>query len=715
LRTRTDWAVAAALAASGTLLQLPFLRRGLALHDEGSFLAVADAIRTGSLLYRDLSMPVTPISYESFAAVMGWFGPHFDVARGLVLAAFTATMLIGYATLRQCCSRSAAVLGTLALLPIKPLALPAWTMANYSPLAMLASMAALLALLRLIERRSAATMLAAGVTVALAAGTKQNFGAACAFTLGATLVALVVRCPRSERPRLIADTLWLGAGAALPLLLIASYYGARGALGDLIRETAVGTSYGLLEHYRLPFPWRFGGMPIGLILQSYFPASIATLYWEDRFDIAVPGLFVTLVNLVRLVYLAPLAAAAVATIWLIGGRRAMTQRNWIKLFAVLVFASTMYAGTFYRPDLAHLLHVAPALVVLCVVVGERLAAAGRVWRTALGAAWCVWMLLGIAGAISVFAAYGTPVHTPRGTLWTSRSDAAETAPVLAHLARTPAERRVVFLRTMSFFYFATGRRLPVVQDQVMPGLVNASHDAEIAAQLEQVDEVIYNPRPLATAPLPLAAYAPRIARVLRERFEVSAVISPIAYRLTPAALPPVRTELDLITSGAPDFRLTAPAGPSEAVRLQRVDWLAYPVLGVFTADATTPTCAVIEHTVGSGQFLHALPMLDPDPFPPARSGRFVGVRFAVRVRGQRGTDSAERVVELGPPLLAPPLRIPLDRFRGQRVEIELCASGPLEPRPWKGTPLIGWADLRIVRTAEGADDRDQSAHFLPTS
>ena len=46
-RHRGDWPAFGALALVSLAIQLPFLRRGLSIHDEGSILAIAEALSRG--------------------------------------------------------------------------------------------------------------------------------------------------------------------------------------------------------------------------------------------------------------------------------------------------------------------------------------------------------------------------------------------------------------------------------------------------------------------------------------------------------------------------------------------------------------------------------------------------------------------------------------------------------------------------------------------
>ncbi len=140
------------LAVLSTALQVPFLRRGISFYDEGSILAIADALHRGELLYRDRATPTAPLTYELMGVLFDLFGPHLLVGRILQAVVFVLCVLAVYAILRHFMGVRAACLGALALLPLKTLAFPFWTVVNYSQVAMLfwlATTAALLQYLRL--------------------------------------------------------------------------------------------------------------------------------------------------------------------------------------------------------------------------------------------------------------------------------------------------------------------------------------------------------------------------------------------------------------------------------------------------------------------------------------------------------------------------------------------------------------------------------------
>ena len=174
--SRDDRRAVALLGVASLLLQLPFLDRGLSPIDEGSMLAIAEALAGGDVLYRDRATFISPLMYEWMGLLLRTFGSHLLVGRLFQLLVFSGVVTLVYAILRYFVTPRWAVLSASALCVLKPLALPLWTIPNYNQLGMFFALAATAATLRHLHRPGWAGLVCAGVAIGLTVVTKVSLG-----------------------------------------------------------------------------------------------------------------------------------------------------------------------------------------------------------------------------------------------------------------------------------------------------------------------------------------------------------------------------------------------------------------------------------------------------------------------------------------------------------------------------------------------------------
>jgi len=694
------------LAALSSLVQIPFLERGISFYDEGSILAIADGLRHGAVMYRDHVTPTAPLTYELMRVLFDVFGPSLLVGRAFQAGVFTICTLLVYGILRQFTDVRPALLGAVAMLPVKTLGFPLWTIVNYSQLALLFCLAAVLTMLRYIATRRLWWLGATGLVVGLTTITKQNLGAFVGLTVAATLTLDALRDREGTVSRWFSDAAVLFAGFLPPVAAIAAVYAAQGALGAAVERALFGLSY-LTQAYGLPFPVPLGRVGIGEVMFTYFPSPLAQLGWRGELNFEEsPALYFSVVHAVQVAYVLPLLALVLATgVVLRGWIRGMPRAEWSGWVLMVLFSAVAYASMLYRPDWTHLLNVAPALLIPLVLVVDRIARTRRWVRGAAGGALGLWLLAGAGAAVAIFAAYDTPVDTPRGRLLAPPIEAETTRRLLAHLATDPAADEVILLRAEPLFYFLADRRMPTAFDLVMPGLLGPGDDARIRDDLLRVDQVVYNPKRMLTVPAPLTEYAPAVAATLADRFRVRTVLSPTAVVLEPAAPGPAVTPVADLWTRFADLRQSIHGTPPRAggpqPRYEPTSWMMYRVLGAEIHERDQSACFDATHTVDADEAITVTPMLHPIswsqmPGDPDYSRDLVGASFTIDARAPGDEWQRLYAGEQSPGMPGGRLTIPLDGFVGRAVELRFCAT-PLTPRPGKVYALPGWAEPRIVR------------------
>ncbi len=707
------------LAVAALVVQIPFLERGISSLDEGSILAIADALRKGEALYADRVTPLAPLTYELTAVLFRLFGAHLIVARLLEAFVFAGCVVLTHSIISRIARAPAAFAGGLAVLALKPLAFPLWTIVNYSQIAMLLCLASLRIVLHFLDVRHTRWLLVLGIGIGVTIATKQNLGVLLGASMIAALVLDWVRGVPRAGAQLVVRSAVLSAGPLVPLRLVFGAFAARGTQDALVDRAVLGMRY-LSQPYWVPLPgadlWFRRPAEVGMLAFTYFPPALVHLALEGRFDLASQPRVFVVEHLVKAAYYVPL--------FLLGATVLVAFRRWggshagqgaaSKLVTIAAFAAAMYAGMLYRADWIHLMNIYPALIVASVVpldVWGARSAWGR--RVAIGLA-AVWLGAGLALTGVVLTTYNSVLETPRGRLLGAALETKESARVLRFVAGERGTERILFLRSEPLYYFLSGRSVPLPFDFLLPGVLRGDDDGEIARQLAAVDLVVYNPKSIPTAPSPITAYAPLTATALTTGFRVDRVLGPTAVVLR-SHRSGDRAELTVVDVWE-QFADRQPApgdGADGTTRLlerqdgiERTSWMMYRVLSA-SVDTTRPqACFAMSHVAEGDETIALTPMLHPDTWSPAgRTPATTGAVFQIDIR-RRGHSSESAFSTLrtpGPP--GDPIRVPLAGYAHEEIEIRFCTALPDRDAPQPAHAPAGWAEPRIVRTAPSTGER----------
>lgn len=685
------------------LAQLPFLDRGLSFWDEGSILAIADGLRQGERLYADRVTPVAPLTYELLGALLRLFGPSLWLGRVLQALVLCGCVALTWAIVARMAGRRPALVGALALLGVKPLGFPLWTIVNYSQIAMLWCLAVVLCVVRFLPGRRSSWLVAAGLGVGLAAVTKQNLGAMIGAVAAATVVFDWLRDPPRRPVELARRAAALGAGAGLVAVATLVPYALRGSLGAFYERVVLGSLY-LAQPYFVPLPdfdlWSLRPAEIGPRVFAYFPSPLFDLLAEGRLDPARSLLFLGVEHLVKLAYYLPVLFFGLGVLSLARGLRSGEPRAaWSARLVVVLFAVASYASMLYRADWTHLINVYPALLLLATLILAR--GSGRPGRVAVGFG-SLWVAASAAMVFVVFATERSPVETPRGRVFALPSQAEEVRAVLGHLAAQPPGTSFLFLRTNPLYYFLAGLRVPIPFDLVVPGYLTAEDDAALAEGVREIDQILYGPAWIPTMPTPITEYLPRTSAALANGFRIDGILTANAFvlkRKTDAQADDedVVDVWERFAEGLPAGRAGEenPFEPARDGEYHRASWLMYRVVAAGLSAHTERACFAWSYRPAAGESVSALPVMNPALWIWAnRMPAAVRVRFEIAAR----TESGPRLVLYSEPWLAVPpaveVRAPLDAFAGRQVDLDFCTE--LVSGPPFGV-VAGWAEPRIVR------------------
>ena len=701
------------------VIQIPFLNRGISYVDEGSILAIAESLRAGATLYRDRVTFIAPLVYELTGLLHRLFGPNILVSRLCAAAVFTACTMLVYRILRSMAGARWALVGAVAFLAVKPLAFPLWTILNYSQLAMLFTLAAMGAVLRFIAHGRLRWLVVAGLAVGCTLVTKQNAGVA----LGAAIAAtMILHTWRHDAPagRLVVYGAALLAGTLPPLLALIAFYAAHGALGEVIDQTVIGLrDYGPQYNVWLPgFEiWSLRPDLYGSVMFAYFPTPLWHLSWEGTVNLQALPIFAPCELMIRIAYLGPVAAIAFCAYEAVRTvRDEAGAAQWSALVHIVVTAALSFASMLYRADWAHLMNVYPPLLIVSIVALHRASVTVAARRAALGLVGA-WVLAGVLMAAVIFKVYSVPVATPHGQLLAPSFEAQDAKRVLAYVAALPPETRVAFLREEPLYYYLTDRPMPTAFDLVMPAYLRPGSDARLARELRDVDEIIYNPKLMATIPGVITDYAAETAAMLRQNFRVAMVLSPTAFilRHREAVPRPEVTVVDLwsefdrlrpeVRKG--DRQMELPRDIQQQVT--RTSWIVFRVVGTLIRDRGIPVCFSVSHRPAPGEAISTIPMLDPerwvpgerDIIPEQRDRWTRAVTFEVTVHSRDMPATTIFSEERRPQEIPAPVRIDLEPFVGRTVDLRFCATA--QPNtPGAAYVAAGWAEPRIVRAGDGS-------------
>lgn len=631
-RSRSERRLLAVLAAAvAVLLQLAIYDRWFGLLDEGYMLALAEDIRRGHVLYRDVYVDA-PLP-AAFYLLAGWFtllGSSVWASRLLAVGLFAGLVGVVVRIAAEVLPRLGVLAVFVLLLCYRLWAFPHWQVYSYSSLAATAASAA--ALLVLTATARPRRLLVAGVLAGVAILSKQDYGLAVAGALGLAVLLRPLLFHTRARPEAAARALgaFVGGGALVVVPTLAAF-GLAGALPALVRQSLLvplrgaesGTYPGLPPILPL-----FGQDPVlREKIGSYLPSILLTLRWEA---IAASHAFreTPLWDVgLKLVYYAPLALwTLAAVVWGVGAARATGPakvRRAERRLVLLAWAGGFLLA-FNRPrDWVHLMMVYPPFLVLGPVLVRDLArrlpvAAGAlVVAPALAAVAALGVVTApLAGELR--AAFTVPLDDARGGVFTDARHGPIVHDVLAWIdAHARPDAPVPVYPEQPMLGFLAGRETAGGFHVIWP-FQAADRDERIIADLEarHVDTMVYSLSQYAH----LGTFrdnAPRLYRHLVDHYRIATTFTHERFgpllvgleRVPPAVLAPLPlrtlvadgdgaaravrwpfTEALALPIGTPDApraftrRLRIPPGPTEldfdyGVNPER--WLTLPP-GAFT-------------------------------------------------------------------------------------------------------------------------------------
>ncbi len=684
-----------ALGIASVLVQIPFLERGYSPLDEGSMLAIAQALGDGEVLYRDKATFISPFMYELMSALLSLFGETLTVGRVFAAGVFSGTVMAVYSIARSFVSVRWAAVTALSLSVLKPLALPLWTIPNYNQLSMLFALLAVVAMLRFLRAHHAGALVWVGAWVGLTVITKLSLGAAIGLAVALTAGLEAWRSATSLPRELLRRALVLGGAALVPVAVVVLFYASQGALETMLDRTLLAL-VGVSNEMRVPMPnpgvWTARGEDLFNLQYEYFPSPIFN--WSLLREIDLYGSWAGRVieQVVKLLYYGPLVATLLA-FWagvrewrLEAGSQAAC--GWMLLAS---FSALAYGSTVHRLDFAHILNMAPAPLLVCAIVMQRWPV--RVVRLPL-VVLAVWLAAGAFATYAVYDIYDTRLETPRGDLLVTADDAADATELLAFLGRQPRESRILLLRTMPMFYFLSDRPIPGRFDLYLPGYFRPGEDARTARMIETLDAVVYNPNDSIGIPKPITQFAPLTARALADRFQIEAALNPTAFVLKPRR-PAPREKL------VADITREFDAHGSAPDRVVATSWLMYPVVTTTVRAGDRAICFTHRQQVQLGDTLSVLPMFHhlawTDRYWHEAARR---AHLAIEVRVEDGAKPQPKTLYAANHVAGPPgdrIEIGLDRYVGRRIALRFCAQRFLADHEKRKVATVGWADARIVR------------------
>jgi 4-amino-4-deoxy-L-arabinose transferase-like glycosyltransferase len=691
---RAERAGTALVVLLAVAVQLPFFDRGVALLDEGTVLATAEALARGEVLYRDRITVVAPLSYELLAAAFRAFGSHLVVGRAIQAAVFVACVLLTLGVLRRVTGEAWALAGALSLLALKPLGFLSWTIANYSPFGLLALLLALSCLARWLDGCRARDLALSGLASGLVFVSKQNLAAVAALAVGAAVFAdWWASPPRRWRPLLARAGLLL-ATSLLPVAAAALHYAALCALRPA-SEQLIASMPGWAGAWVIPFPtlgpWSAGDPDWHLRFFAFFPQPVVELALSGGLDPSTRELLGAAELGVKLCYGLPLVAVAlVAGRWL---ARPDRRREQSIPLACALFAAAAYASMAYRPDWAHLMNVWPLLHVAIVAA----IAMGRGWMRAALAVLSALAWLGLAAAACWALAMldWETLRTPRGELRLGRASAAALRALLAWDAQHPQGERIAFLPAVPGLHFLSGRPLPLAADALIPGLFSARDEERMLGQLENVDRVVYDARSLPWVGADTIDVAPKLSQALARQFRFTRLVAPrfpAFERITGAGRRPSLDLWDSVGAG----------NGGSGVQARPEHWLFYRVRAwTLSPREGGQGCIEAPWRVASGDRAVAIPMSDPSLWHPASPSRPPWIDFELTVLGPQRSPVLTRTARLSPAAGPEPWTVLVELPEGAEAVLRLCAELAAPAPRLSGIASIraGWAEPHVERAA----------------
>jgi hypothetical protein len=354
--------------------------------------------------------------------------------------------------------------------------------------------------------------------------------------IGAVGVAIVWTRPRSALAdrSLGAGLLPIAASGAALALTVVAYFGAHGALSDLIGATLIQVGGPQLEAFNNPIPPIFGAMPSSepRFIFLYTPPTLFNhmLHGGTLFDRPITLLLREMAT--RLSYGIPLVVLAVAPFVLWGTRHAHDVQSRREAHTIVLFSLLFFLGIFPSAIWSHLAFVAPPTLLVMVLLLDRFEdmARNRIpsvrWVAVAGAVAvlvvCVTASVRIGETVRSW--FPTPLDLPRATLFVTPNTAALYRGATDFIESCAGRDEAIFVAPdIPIVYFLTARRNPTPYELTIPGNVNGRVIIE-RLNRSRTRCIVYNPKMYPEFP-PFAELFPALAHYLRDTYRPAAVIS----------------------------------------------------------------------------------------------------------------------------------------------------------------------------------------------
>jgi len=541
---RRDAAAIALLVVLALALQLLVHDRWVSLLDEGAIAQMADQIRHGKPPYQNGVHLALPGIFYVTAALYATFGASLLVGRLMMVAAFTALVVLVYVLARSVAGRSAALAVGLVCVAYRIWAFPHWQMLSYAPLAILLLVIAVAVLMTDTGQTRRRSIPWAGAICGIAIVFKQDSAGIGFVCLGLYVLLSVLRVSGSWSTALKQGVLF-GISGVLPLLLVLLAFAPAGLTGEIFHQTIwlplvakpLWTSTaGGGDYTAFPTvwpPWETAEAIRGKGFFTYFPGLLLDLYWRQILESPLFKQTLLPETFVRCVFLLPYAlllGLVARVIWTArtrpdaAGSRGVEQRMWL----ILSFAAAAILS-FNRPrDWVHLLVLYPATILLLAPAIEIAAgtATGLRRRIVLGVAITAAasaLALSFAIAFAAREHYSTPIRSERAGVHATPHVAAVLNPLLEQLA-TPADTSPTALAALPAsptLNFLLERPLVTRFLTLLPMREFSDRGAQVLADLARHPDadIVYSLNRAAYTPRP-QDYMPEVFDALIDRYQL---------------------------------------------------------------------------------------------------------------------------------------------------------------------------------------------------
>ena len=460
--------------------------------DEGASLTAAAKILDGGVFYRDIDAYPFPGAAYLLALGMSIFGEHLSVARGLAGVGFGCLVLASYAAALALVDRRTAALYGLALLSLKFLVFPNFTMFLYPDFALTAVMAGLAFFLHRKPGGASGRLFAAGVSIGLAVVSKQNVGLYAALAMLALLAwphfAGVPRTPQA-RERWVQVGVF-AAGAAVPVGCMASYFALQGLLPQMLYSGLLRPFAGYLPTSGVsvlpPLQW----WQLGNLEWPRDSPYLVLLYGQLLEEGILPGaslqgLYALAGEIfARLVYTGvPVAFLGCAWLWwrmrASGPSAPELSQGRERFFGSAAACFAITASAFPRADMSHILLVYPAvLLTLFSLVGSRARVLGIPPSESSGSRAFRWLAAVVVGFVALTgllivhhdSLLSRRLTLERADLWVRPKDMWMHSLVQTVREAVPEGAPLFIYGHEAQLYFLTDRYFPWRFTQLYPGM-----------------------------------------------------------------------------------------------------------------------------------------------------------------------------------------------------------------------------------------------------